>query len=320
MDRDVRVVVLGLGELTDTVHERERLDERVELEGALESVVDLCPAFGGHDASIYDRDSMTVSTEKPASTSAPDDARRAGPELVLEIVFRPMASAFVPSLRRASISPLAVVLANAAAGLIAAFFLARGELVVAALLLQLKTLLDNMDGQLARATGRVTLAGRYLDTVADLVVNAAVFAALGYVTGESLLAVASFVALTLVLAADFNVSELYRQAHGTAVPEPSPTGTRAERVLVSVYGLLFAPLDRAARAVSARRFHVGRTYDRLTVTILANLGLTTQLAVLGLCLLLGAPSAYLWFVLGCLAALVPLHLWAERQARAAIAS
>ena len=51
-------------------------------------------------------------------------------------------------------------------------------------LLQLKTVLDNADGQLARASGRVTLTGRYLDTEADLVVNAALFAALGYVTGQ----------------------------------------------------------------------------------------------------------------------------------------
>ena len=35
------MVVLGLGQLTDAVHEGEGVDERVELEGALESVVDL---------------------------------------------------------------------------------------------------------------------------------------------------------------------------------------------------------------------------------------------------------------------------------------
>ena len=57
--------------------------------------------------------------------------------------------------------------------------LARGELVLAAVLFQVKTLLDNADGPLARVTGRVTLVGRYLDTLADLVVNAALFAALG---------------------------------------------------------------------------------------------------------------------------------------------
>jgi phosphatidylglycerophosphate synthase len=263
---------------------------------------------------------MTVSTEKPASASASVEARRAGPELVLEIAFRPLANAFVPLLRRAGISPPAVVLANAAAGLVAALFLARGELIAAAVLLQAKTLLDNMDGQLARATGRVTLAGRYLDTIADIVVNAALFAALGYVTGQPFLAAASFVALTLVLAVDFNVTELYRHAHGIAAPHPPPTGSRTERVLAAVYGALFRPLDRAMRSLSARRFHGRRTYDRLTVTILANLGLTTQLAILGLCLVLRAPSAYLWFVLACVVALVPLQLRAERQARAAIAS
>ena len=42
-------------------------------------------------------------------------------------------------------------------GSLAALVLYRGHLVAAALLLQLKTLLDNADGALARATGQVTL-------------------------------------------------------------------------------------------------------------------------------------------------------------------
>ena len=49
-----------------------------------------------------------------------------------------------------------VVLASAAAGLAGAVELARGHLVAAALLVQLKTVLDNADGQLARLTDRVT--------------------------------------------------------------------------------------------------------------------------------------------------------------------
>ncbi len=312
------MVVLGFGELADAVHERERADERVELEGALESVVDLCPAFGVHGTSIYDRLPMTASTEEPATSSVLAASRRAGPEYLLELAFRPVANAFVPLLRWLRIPPYAVVLANAATGLGAAVLLARGELISAAALLQVKTLLDNMDGQLARATGNVTLAGRYLDTVADLVVNAAVFGALGYVTGQAVLAVAAFVALTIVLGVDYNVTELYRHAHAIAAEQPTSTGGRTERLLAAVYGALFAPLDRAVRLLSARRFRGGRTYDRRTVTVLANLGLTTQLAVLGLCLLLGTPVSYLWFVLACFVALVPLHLRAERQARAAV--
>ncbi len=246
--------------------------------------------------------------------------RRAGRELLLEFAFRPLSNLFVPLLRRLNVSPPAVVLANAAVGLLAALAVGRGQLIGAAVLLQLKTLLDNMDGQLARITGRVTLTGRYLDTLADLLVNAALFAALGYVTGQVFLAAVSFVALTLVLAVDFNVTELYRE--GQEIPSQQPVATcgPAERVLASLYAILFAPMDRAVRSVSEWRFGGRATYDRFTVTFLANLGLTTQLVVLGLCLLLGAPSAYLWFALACLVSLVPLQLRAERQARAAVAS
>ena len=260
---------------------------------------------------------MTGSSE---GASSPTAERRAGRELLLEFFYRPLANRFVPLFRWARVPPPAVVLANAAVGFVAAFALARGDLSAAAVLLQLKTLLDNLDGQLARASGRVTLVGRYLDTLADLLVNAALFAALGYVTGQPFLAAASFVALTLVLAVDFNVTELYREAHEIPNPQPPATGRTAERILGSLYAALFAPLDRAVRAFAAWRFHGHGSYDGFTVTFLANLGLTTQLVVLGLCLLLGAPGVYLWFALACLVALVPLQLRAERRSRTAVAS
>lgn len=253
---------------------------------------------------------MRLSTQSAVAASEP---RRAGRELLLEGVFRPAANVFVPPLRRLAVPPPAVVLANAAAGLVAALLLAGGELIAAALVLQLKTLLDNLDGQLARATGQVTLTGRYLDTLADLVVNAALFAALARVTGRPVLALAGFLGLTLVLAFDFNATELFRGAHGIATTAPRASGGRVEKTLASTYAVVLAPLDRAARALVARRLPPGRTYDALTVTVLANMGLTTQLAVLGLCLLLGAPAAYFWFVLACCAALLPLQLRAERR-------
>jgi phosphatidylglycerophosphate synthase len=255
---------------------------------------------------------MTVSTENaPVATREP---RRAGRELVLEAVFRPAANVFVPALRRARVPPPVVVLANGAAGVLAALALARGDLVLAALLLQLKTLLDNVDGQLARATGNVTLAGRYLDTLADLAVNVALFAALAHATGQPVLAGAAFVALTLVLAFDFNATELHRAVRGTAPSTPRATGTRAERALEVTYMAFLGPLDRTARGIAARRFPTGTSYDAFTVTVLSNMGLSTQLVLLGACLALGAPAVYLWLCLGCLALLLPLQLHAERRA------
>jgi phosphatidylglycerophosphate synthase len=256
---------------------------------------------------------VTASTE-PRPARASSAARRAGRELVLELVFRPLSNLLVPVFRRLRVSPPAVVLANAATGLAAAAALAAGALVGAAVLLQLKSLLDNTDGQLARATGRVTLAGRYLDTIADLVVNAALFAALGHVSGNPLLALAGFVALTLVLAADYNATELYREAHAAPTPQPTSTGSRAERALALAYGVVFGPLDRLFRWLFGPA-----GADRIAVTALANLGLSTQLLALGLCLVLDAPEAYLWLVLACLLAVAGLVARARllRRRRAA---
>jgi hypothetical protein len=42
-----------------------------------------------------------------------------------------------------------------------------------------------------------------------------------------------------------------------------------------------------------------RYHDRLTLNVLANFGLSSQLAVLGVCLALASPVAYLWYVIGC---------------------
>ena len=191
------------------------------------------------------------------------------------------------------------------------------------MLLQVKTLLDNADGQLARASGRVTLAGRYLDTDrrSRRERRAVRRARLRHRTSRSL-AAAAFVALTLVLAVDFNVTELYRESHGIPTPQPPATGGQASSACSQPStARSFAPLDRVVRVVRRRGASTaGGSYDSLTVTVLANLGLTTQLAVLGVCLVLGAPGAYLWFVLACLVALVPLQRRAERRARAALAA
>jgi phosphatidylglycerophosphate synthase len=257
---------------------------------------------------------------------------RAGRELLVDLVFRPIAHVVVLVLAPLRVSPPVVVAANAAAGFAAAVALAEGELVAAAVLLQLKTVLDNADGQLARATGRISVLGRYLDTEADLAVNVAVFAALAYATGSPLLALAGLASLTLVLSAAFNEDVLYRHARGEQVEtQPSAQGENAlARALAGVYRLTFAPQDRALQRLAQlrldrilagvddprRRERVSLAYhDDLTSTVLANLGLSTQLAVLGVCLAVGRPTSYLWIVLASAAVLPLLQLRRELRAR-----
>jgi phosphatidylglycerophosphate synthase len=209
---------------------------------------------------------------------------------VCEKVFRPLAHPLVLLLARLRVPPPLVVAAAGVAGLAAAVELGRGSLLAAALLVQLKTLLDNADGQLARLTGRTSAFGRYLDSEVDLLVNAALFAALGWTTARPALALAGFLAVTSVLSLNFNAERLSRAGHA----EPKADG-RGTAVLRRVYGLVYAPQDRLAESLVARR---PALTTPSAVSLLANLGMSTQLAAFGLLMALGHPLAFAWLALG----------------------
>jgi archaetidylinositol phosphate synthase len=223
--------------------------------------------------------------------------RRNGYELLCEAVFRPVAHPLVLAFAWLRVPPPAVVLAAGIAGMAAAVEIGRGSLIVAALLVQLKTLLDNADGQLARLTGRTSAFGRYLDSDVDIVVNASLFAAVGWRYGQPVLAAAGFLALTSVLSLNFNAARLSRAM-------PAEPETASNSLLLSpvraFYKLLYAPQDRLAEWVAARRPSL---VSPSTVTVLANLGMSSQLAVFGLVLALGHPLGFAWLAVGELAAI-----------------
>jgi archaetidylinositol phosphate synthase len=209
---------------------------------------------------------------------------------VCERLFRPLAHPPVLLFARLRVPPPLVVAASGVAGVGAAIELGRGALVVAALLVQLKTLLDNADGQLARLTGRTSAFGRYLDSEVDLLVNAALLAALGWTTGRPALALAGLLALTSVLSLNFNAERLSR----TASAEPE-AGGRATALLHRIYRLVYAPQDRLAETLVAHRPALARP---AAVSLLANLGMSTQLAAFGLLMAFGHPLAFAWLALG----------------------
>jgi phosphatidylglycerophosphate synthase len=246
---------------------------------------------------------------------------RAGTELLCERVFRPLAHLVVLALLPLRVPPPAVVAAAGVAGVAGAVALERGQLVAAAVLVQLKTVLDNADGQLARLSGRTSAFGRYLDSEVDLLVNAALFAALGAYTGRWVAALAGFVALTAVLSVNFNVERLYRAEHGgdgRAMPDAEG---RATALLRRAYELVYAPQDRLVERFAERRLRglppAARAayHDRATVVVMANLGMSTQLAAFGLCLAAGRPLLFVWIVLAELGLVAVLALRRELRLR-----
>ncbi|HKC77452.1 MAG TPA: CDP-alcohol phosphatidyltransferase family protein [Gaiellaceae bacterium] len=214
---------------------------------------------------------------------------RRGTEFVCEWIFRPLAHPLVLAFARLRVPPPLVVAASGAAGVGAAFELGRGSLLAAAVIVQLKTLLDNADGQLARLTGRTSAFGRYLDSEVDLLVNAALFAALAWSTAQPALALAGFLALTSVLSLNFNVERLSRRGAAEPETEGGPT-----ELLRRIYALVYAPQDRLAESVVARR---PALVAPAAVSLLANLGMSTQLAVFGLLIAVGHPLVFPWLAL-----------------------
>ncbi len=238
---------------------------------------------------------------------------------VLLRALRPLTDALVGVLGRAGVDPQAIVLTHAALGLVAALLVALGpsSWTWAAVLLQLKMLLDNLDGGVARATGRVTRMGRYLDSVLDTVVNLLLFAALavhGPLVWSWPVAALGALVLMLILSLDINLEQRYKALRGGAGEvgnEPIGAPLPLYRLVRGLYRLVLAPQDRwLARADEVLfRQLAGVPYaqapldvrlawsDLFSTATLVNLGLSTQLLVLGLCLVLGVPFAYVWFVL-----------------------
>jgi archaetidylinositol phosphate synthase len=254
-------------------------------------------------------------------------------EFLCEWGFRPLAHLVVLVLLPLRVSPPAVVLAHFGCGVAAAVLIAEGRYWEAALALQVKTVLDNADGQLARASGRVSELGRYLDTECDVLVNAALFAALAVRTGQVALAAICFPLLTAVLSLDFRLEGLYRRERGVLPASLTDEG-RVARLLARLYDIVLGPQDRVVERITEarlarllrgiddpeRRARARLVYhDAGTLAVLVNFGLSTQLAVLGICLVLGAPTAWYWVIIGCAATVPLLFARRERRVRRALA-
>lgn len=250
-------------------------------------------------------------------------------ELLLH-VYEPPAFRLAELLTRWRVDPLWIVALHSLFGLVAAALITRTDsvsLTAAALLLLLKTLLDNTDGAVARLSGQVTLAGRYFDTGMDFLVNALLFTALTAHV-PTWLCLLAFVLLTLLLSFNHNAARLYRMQREDAARQSAEPG--APLVLHwfrTFYNLLIAPQDRLIERIEYLRFErlSGRAvtgapltfklawWDLFSTASLANLGLSTQLTLFALALLFGRPGWYVTMV--CLLALVTLLLQLVRSAR-----
>jgi phosphatidylglycerophosphate synthase len=271
-----------------------------------------------------------------SATRAPtlSAARKIRPRTeVVMLALQPVANFGIRLLARTSIDPQTVVWTHTAMGTAAAALLAFADASSwpwAAALLVGKTVLDNIDGGLARATDRVTLMGRYLDSVLDTIVNALLLAALAVHGPEgwgALWVGGAYLLLMWMLSLDFNLERRYRALHHppqTSAPrEPDGAPAWALALFRSFYARVLAPQDRAIERLDQDLFAriyrrpyatapaaaKGAWNDLWSTATMVNLGLSTQLLLLALLLLLGFPFAYVWALWGMATYVVLVTLW-----------
>jgi CDP-diacylglycerol--glycerol-3-phosphate 3-phosphatidyltransferase len=159
---------------------------------------------------------------------------------------RTLASRSVLGLARTRVTPNAltasgVLLCGVASVLV--LFENRNELVfywLAALVFVVGSLLDILDGALARAGGKTTPFGAFLDSTTDRISEGFMLTAIAYVLARHHHPVFVAVAVAAV-AGSFLVSYTRAKAEALGLRGDVGIGSRAERVVVITAGLVLAP-------------------------------------------------------------------------------
>ena len=159
---------------------------------------------------------------------------------------RSLAARSIRGLARTRVTPNALTAAGVALCAVAAvlvFFEDRDELVfywLGALAFVIGSVLDILDGALARTSGKGTPFGAFLDSTTDRVSEGFMLTAIAYVLARHDRDVFVAVAMAAV-AGSFLVSYTRARAEALGLKGDIGIGSRAERVVVITAGLVLAP-------------------------------------------------------------------------------
>jgi CDP-diacylglycerol--glycerol-3-phosphate 3-phosphatidyltransferase len=159
---------------------------------------------------------------------------------------RTLASRSIKGLTRTRVTPNALTTAGVSLCLAAAvlvYFEYRNDLLffwLGAVVFVVGSILDILDGALARAGGKTTPFGSFLDSTTDRVGEGAMLLAIALVFSRDGNEVALAAAVAAV-AGSFLVSYTRAKAEGLGLRGDVGLGSRAERVVVITAGLVLAP-------------------------------------------------------------------------------
>lgn len=233
---------------------------------------------------------------------------------------RPLARVVTRRLISTPVSPIHITLAYTAVGILAGGLYASGEAAsvkTAGALLIVKSFLDAIDGSLARARNRPSRVGRFLDSVCDYFVNAAILLGIGWAIANRIgsgwpigIAVLALEMMTWHGTAFNYYYVTYRHLIGGDVTSKTQESGEerypwdnpaALKIVYGLYRLIYAWQDRWMAAIDQRVVgnSASATYrDKRLLTLTTAMGLGFQLLLFAGLSWINRPEWIFWLVIG----------------------
>ncbi len=221
---------------------------------------------------------------------------------------RPIAKLIANALQNTAFTPIHVTIWFVISGLIGIYCILKGYYWMAAFFLIFKSILDAADGELARMKQKPSYTGRYLDSVADIILNALIFIAIWFVSETNIwICVLAFLGLQLqgtlynyyyvILRNKFDGDTTSR-----VFENQTPMALQGEKqkhvdILFGMYKLLYGAFDKTIYALDPLAEH-GKPFPKFLMTSISTFGLGFQLLIIAIMLVLGLKAYILPFFLG----------------------
>ena len=218
---------------------------------------------------------------------------------------RPFARLIANSLKNTSVTPIHVTAAFIIAGFFAIYCILNGYFWLAAFFLITKSILDAADGELARVKNKPSYTGRYLDSVADILLNTLFFISIWYITNTSIwICILSFIGLQLQGTLYNYYYVILRAKHkgdttSRVFENKAPKAFEGEKqshvtILFRLFKFLYGVFDRSIYLLD-RNANKGAVFPNWFMTGVSTFGLGFQLLIIAVMLAIGLKGLILPF-------------------------
>lgn len=221
---------------------------------------------------------------------------------------RPIAVTVANRLKDTSATPVQVTLVFGLCGLIAVYSILQGYYITAGLFLILKSIIDAVDGELARVKNIPSYTGRYLDSIFDIILNFMILLAIWRVTDATVwAALLAFASLQLqgtlynyyyvILRHNSQNGDKTSNIFETETPVAYPReNQKTVNILFWIYTLLYSFYDKIIYRFD-RDAAQSTSFPKWFMTLLSLYGLGFQLLLISLMLAFGLIDYIIPFII-----------------------